>query len=105
MVLTFSNSQTINWSSTLTITLERTDNDGSYWRHNGQTTGTCTLRSGATFTRTITNLLTSPTCKWFIDGSITITANDNTTTVTFLDECGKIKIKRNSLPEFEVTLN
>jgi len=105
MVLTFANEKTINWSSSETITLERTDESGEYWRFNGSTTGTCTARSGKTFSRTTTNLLSSPTCKWFIDGSITITAGDNITTVTFLSECGKIKIKRNQLPEFEFTLD
>ena len=105
MVLTFANEQTIKWSSTETITLDKTDATGEYWRSNGQTTGTCTTRAGESFSRITANLLSSPACKWFVDGSITITIGDNITTVTFLEACGKIKVKRNQLPEFEITLN
>ncbi|NJO92308.1 MAG: hypothetical protein HC831_27560 [Chloroflexia bacterium] len=104
MVLTFPNEQTIKWSSNETIARDQTYQTAGYWRYNGGTTGTCTLRNGETFSRTSTNLLSSPACKWFIDGSFSMTIGDNVTVLTFSETCGTVKIKRNNLPEFEVTL-
>ncbi len=100
MVLTFSDSRTIKWSSTENVKRQGTDG----WILNGETTGTCTARNGDVFSRASKDLISSAACKWFIGGSLTLTVGDNVTVVTFLDVCGKIKIKRNDLPEFEITL-
>lgn len=103
MVLTFPDEQTVNWASEETITLE--PGTVSNWRFNGGTTGTCTSRNGKTFSRTDNNLLSIPTCRWFIDGVLTMTIGDDVTIITFLETCGKIKVKHNDYPEFEISLD
>lgn len=105
MALNFTDGTSINWASNETIKLESSDEAGKSWRFNGGTVGTCTTRNNVEFSRTSTDLLSSPTCRWFVDGVFEFSVGENTTKITFLSECGKVKAKRNNLPEIEINLN
>ena len=103
MVITFSDATKIQWSSTTTMTLMSTDNYGKYWSITGTSTGVS--RKNINFSNASTALLTDPRCKWFIGGTLSLTAADNTDLITFSSTCGSVTIKHNSLPAIPFTLN
>ena len=94
MVLTFTDSRTITWDSVNTIELS----DGAIII-NGTTTGT--LRNGKAFTRVATDLTTSPSCKWFVEGTLALTIGSGddaeTYSITYSSDCGKVSINYNGI--------
>jgi hypothetical protein len=102
MVLTFTDQTEITWSSSSIVSWVSYNENGNYWKINGEANGVS--RKGINFSRTSENLLTDPTCKWFVGGTLTLTTENVTDVLTFT-ECEKVSIKHNNLPAIVVTLN
>ncbi len=102
MVLTYSDQSEITWSSSSIVSWVKYTENGNYWRINGEANGVS--RKGINFSRTSEDLLTDPTCKWFVGGTLTLTTENVTDVLTFT-ECEKVSIKHNNLPAIVVTLN
>jgi len=94
MKMTFEGGESITWASNNTYTMlagfaTLGDKSDDSWKISGSSEGTA--RSGKTFSRTETNLLTSPDCKWFVGGTIELTiSGDDTYTMTFGETCGSV---------------
>ncbi len=101
MALTFIDESVITWNSTSLMTLVQGGAPG-YWSITGFSNGMS--RKNIEFTSSSTNLLTDPTCKWFVGGTLTITVDVNKDELTF-GECGIVEIKRNDFPKITVNLN
>jgi len=101
MELTFADGQTLTWESSNTMTwkagmLTWGNKDDDVWELSGTTTGTA--RNGKEFSREATDLLTSPTCKWFVGGTLELTiGTTDTYLLTFSETCGEVEIKYNGI--------
>ncbi len=73
------------WISGWDTPLIKTDDA---WRVNGTSSGTG--RSGKTFVRTDTNLETSPTCPWYVSGTINLTINESDELLMEFTACGTV---------------
>jgi hypothetical protein len=102
MSLTFTDQSIITWSSNSTLTLENVDANGKYWKINGDADGVS--RKGVNFSRTSVDLLTDPTCKWFVGGTLTFNSENVVDLLTF-STCGNVSIKHNNLPAIQINLN
>jgi len=100
--LSFSDQTSITWNPNNTMTFIKSDQNGSYWSITGTSNGIS--RKGVNFSNSSNNLLTDPTCKWFVGGKLTITQGDIVDVLTF-GTCGNVSIKHNNLPAIEVNLN
>jgi len=104
MKLEFSDGKQLIWESSNTYTwiegaatlLDRSDDSYSI---SGTTTGTA--RNGKEFSRVATDLVTSPTCKWFVSGNLLLTITDgdkeDVYNMTFSTPCGTVTIVYNGL--------
>ncbi len=99
MSLTFTDGKSTTWESSNTYTwIEGVttlfDHSDDVYSVTGTTTGTA--RNGNEFSRVATDLVSSPTCKWFTSGNIILTiTNDDKTSVynmTFKEPCGTVTI-------------
>jgi hypothetical protein len=93
MSLTFEGGKSITWNSEKTFTwmdgyATLADKSDDQWEIDGTASGV--TRGEENFTRVETDLLTSPTCKWFVDGTIDLTVGDNTYNMAFGPSCGAV---------------
>jgi hypothetical protein len=94
MVLTFADGKKITWEFNTNYTWtegwdDRTTTADDVWKVSGTSSGTA--RSGKTFTRTDTDLTTSPTCPWFVSGTVDLTINDSDELKMEFTACGSVK--------------
>ncbi|MFN8257925.1 MAG: hypothetical protein U0W24_19670, partial [Bacteroidales bacterium] len=102
MSLIFSDETSVTWSATNIMTLVKVEETGKFWKINGEAQGIS--RKGINFTRTAVDLLTDPTCKWFVGGTLTFTSENSTDVITF-GECGSVTLKHNNFPAIPFDLN
>lgn len=106
MSMTFEGGKKITWASNNTYTMltgiaTPLNKDDDSWKISGSSEGTA--RSGKTFSRTETDLLTSPDCKWFVGGMIELTIGaDDVYKMTFGETCGSVEIEYKG---FNITRN
>ncbi len=92
LTLTFENASQLVWNfnTDLTWIAGHTTliKDDDAWRINGTASGIG--RNGKTFSRTDTNLETSPTCPWFVSGTIDLIINDSDELSMEFTACGTV---------------
>jgi len=95
MMLTFSDSKSISWSTVVDYTMlaggGTIDWSDDEWQIDGSNDGTA--RNGKTFSRTATGLKTSTECKYFVSGNLLIVINETDSyDIEFKPTCGNIVI-------------
>ncbi len=94
MILTYPDGKKLTWEFNTNFTWiegwdNRTTTIDDAWKISGTSSGTA--RSGKTFTRTDTDLTTSPTCPWFVSGTIDLTINESDDLKMEFTACGSVK--------------
>jgi hypothetical protein len=96
MVLTFEDDRTIEWLSDRTLTMlegydTKFDKSDDKWEIDGTSSGVS--RNDKNFTRTETNLISQQSvCKWFTGGTVKLSSNDNSYSMTFSETCGEVAV-------------